>query len=429
MTGAEASTLVERDRRCVWHPFTQRGMGGEPLPVVSALGSTLRLEEGREVLDGISSWWCNTLGHGHPELLKAAREQMERLDHVMFASFTHEPAVALAEELIEAAPPGYGKVFFSDNGSTACEVAIKMAVQLFSNRGARHRTWVVALEDSYHGDTFGAMAAGERGVFSAPFDEMLFRVERVPAQGGAAGQERMREICSRGDVAAFIFEPLVQGAGGMKMHSVQALDGYLSIAREFGVVTIADEVMTGFGRLGPLFASSLLKHGPEILCLSKGLTGGTMPLAVTLVRDALFDEFVSPDHSRTFFHGHTYTAHPVACAVARRALALTAQSSCAEERARIEQRHRAFAQELQREGELSDVRVCGTILAFNRKSRSGSGYLSSAAKGVTQFFLERGVLLRPLGDVLYVLPPYCTSDGELEKIYGTIREFVRATTR
>ncbi len=423
------ASLVERDRMVVWHPFTQHAMGDLPLPVKAAKGSFLYLEDGRSVLDGISSWWCNTLGHGHPALLRAAREQMEQLDHVMFASFTHEPAVALAEELLESAPAGYSRVFFSDNGSTACEVALKLALQSFYNMGQRGRVKIIALEDGYHGDTFGAMSAGAAGPFSAPFADLLFSVERVPASGGEEAYERFRSLCQQGDVAAFIFEPLVQGAGGMKMHSPAVLDGYLAIAREHGVVTIADEVMTGFGRLGPLFASSLLCTAPDIMCLSKGLTGGTMPLAVTLVKEALFEQFLSSDHSRTFFHGHTYTAHPVACAVARKALELTRTPEVAADRARIERQHRAFADDLGGFEGVTDVRVCGTILACDVPGGSQRGYLSSATRGADSFFVNRGVLLRPLGDVLYVLPPYCTAAGDLERVYEVLSEFLAARPR
>lgn len=413
------SHLAARDSAAIWHPFTQRGMGAEPLPVIAARGARLTLEDGRDVIDGISSWWCNTLGHGHPELVAAAAGQMAVLDHVMFAGLTHEPAVTLAEDLLRALPPGYGKVFFSDNGSTACEVALKLALQLFHNRG-KARMRIVALEGAYHGDTFGAMAAGARGIFSAPFEGHLFPVDRLPIEGGAEACGRLERLCASGEVAAFIFEPLVQGAGGMRMYAASVLNSYIEIARRHGVVTIADEVMTGFGRLGPLFASSLLDHAPEVICLSKGITGGTLPLAVTVVRDALFDEFVSADHSRTFFHGHTYTANPVACAVARRALALTQKEECWLNRARIEEAHMTFAEELASRADVSRVRVCGTILALDLIGME-RGYTSSAGRGVSAMLLERGALLRPLGDVLYVLPPYCTTSGELGVLYGAIR--------
>jgi adenosylmethionine-8-amino-7-oxononanoate aminotransferase len=416
------SDLIERDERVVWHPFTQRGMGGESFPVVSARGTKLFLEDGRSVIDAISSWWCNTLGHGHPELVKAAAEQMARLDHVMFANFTHEPAVSLAEDLLSALPKGYGKVFFSDNGSTACEVALKLAVQLFHNRGEK-RSRIAALQGAYHGDTFGAMAAGARGLFTKPFERMMFNVLYLAPEGGADEYATFEEACRKGDLAAFIFEPLLQGAGGMRMYSQSVLEEYLSIARRYGVVTIADEVMTGFGRLGPLFASSLLSRRPDIVCLSKGLTGGTLPLAVTVVDDALASEFVSPDHSRTFFHGHTYTGNPTACAVARRAVALTQSAECEAARARIESTHRSFAQVLEGSAAVTNVRVLGTVLAFDRVAAL-KGYDSTSARGVADYFIRRGVLVRPLGEVLYVLPPYCITDEELGEVYRAIEEFL-----
>jgi len=416
--------LVGRDRSVVWHPFTQRGMLVDPLPVVGARGVLIELADGRRVIDGISSWWCNTLGHCSPELVRAATEQLSQLDHVIFASCTHEPAVSLAEGIIRHAPAGYGKVFFSDNGSTACEVAIKLALQLFVNRGGVRRTRILALEDAYHGDTFGAMAAGARGMFSAPFEDLLFEVDRVSTAGAEQDLQTVKECCASGDVAAFIFEPLVQGAGGMKMYSAEVLDAYMDICRAHGVVTIADEVMTGFGRTGALFASSMLKRPADILCLSKGLTGGTMPLALTVVTDDLFSEFISRDHSKTFFHGHTYTGHPVACAVAHRALEITAGEACQRDRERISFRHAEFAQRLRNLRNTSDVRVQGTILACNVVGDGETGYGSSATKGAFQFFIERGVLLRPLGDVLYCMPPYCITDEELSQVYRAIEEFL-----
>jgi len=419
-------SLISRDHSVVWHPFTQRGMAGDPLPVVSAKGAWLELEGGRKILDAISSWWCNTLGHSRPELVQAATEQLKRLDHVIFASCTHEPAVSLAEAIIRHAPNGYGKVFFSDNGSTACEVAIKLAVQLFANRGERGRSRIVALEGAYHGDTFGAMSAGARGLFSAPFEGLLFHVDRLSTEGSEQDRKRLAELCAQGDVAAFIFEPLVQGAGGMRMYPPEVLDGYLETCRRHGVVTIADEVMTGFGRTGPLFASSRLRVAPDVLCLSKGLTGGTMPLALTVVRDALFEEFVSNDHSRTFFHGHTFTGHPVACAVARTALELTASAECSRDRERIFRSHQQFSERLRGFPNAREVRVCGTILALNVAGSGGTGYSSTSTRGAQRFFLERGVLLRPLGDVLYVMPPYCASNDDLGIAYGAIEEFLRS---
>jgi adenosylmethionine-8-amino-7-oxononanoate aminotransferase len=409
----------------VWHPFTQVELAEPPLPVVSARGAKLVLDDGTELIDGISSWWCNTLGHGHPELLKAAMRQMETLDHVIFAGFTHEPAVSLAEELLAALPHRFDKVFFTDNGSSAVEVALKMAVQYWHNLGER-RTRIVALEDSYHGDTFGAMAAGARGLFAAPFEEMLFRVDRLSTSGTECDIERCRELCASDQVAAFIFEPKVQGAGGMKMYPPSVLDAYMEIFRAHGVLCIADEVMTGFGRTGPLFASSELHHAPDLICLSKGLTGGTMPLAVTACSRAIFEAFRSPDHSRTFFHGHTYTGNPIACAVARVSLRLTLEAECESRRGAIERSHKAFIGRLAEFGNARDARIAGTILAFTIRDSTERGYTSSVSQRALRFFRERGALIRPLGNVVYFMPPYCISDGELELVYDALIEFCRS---
>jgi adenosylmethionine-8-amino-7-oxononanoate aminotransferase len=416
------SSLVERDARCIWHPFTQIQLADPPLPVVSARGSRLVLDDGRELIDGISSWWCNTHGHGHPELVRAALSQMQTLDHVIFAGFTHEPAVCLAEELLAALPHRFDKVFFTDNGSSAIEVALKMAVQYWHNLGER-RTRIVALEDSYHGDTFGAMATGARGIFSAPFEEMMFRVDRLSTNGSEGDLERCRELCSSGEVAAFIFEPKVQGAGGMKIYPPAVLDAYIALFRENGILCIADEVMTGFGRTGPLFASSELLHSPDLICLSKGLSGGTLPLAVTACREALFDAFRSPNHSRTFFHGHTYTANPIACAVARASLKLTLSEECVARRGAIEKLHRSAASRLSRHGNVTDARVAGTILAFTLQDCGERGYTSTVSQRALRFFRERGVLIRPLGNVVYCMPPYCVTDEELGGIYDALDEF------
>jgi adenosylmethionine-8-amino-7-oxononanoate aminotransferase len=353
---------------------------------------------------------------------------METLDHVIFAGFTHEPAVALAEELLAVLPHRFDKVFFTDNGSSAIEVALKMAVQYWHNQGQR-RTRIVALEHSYHGDTFGAMAAGARGIFAAPFEEMLFRVDRLSTEGTERDLALCRELGASGEVAAFIFEPKVQGAGGMRVYPAAVLDSYMQILRAHGVVCIADEVMTGFGRTGSLFASSELRNPPDIICLSKGLTGGTLPLAVTACRNEIFDAFRSPDHSRTFFHGHTYTANPVACAVARASLQLTCQPACQVRRGEIEQRHAAFLERLAEFPHISEPRVAGTIVAFTIRDSATRGYTSSVSQRALRFFRERGVLIRPLGNVVYFMPPYCISDEELTVVYDALVDFCRLESR
>jgi adenosylmethionine-8-amino-7-oxononanoate aminotransferase len=415
--------LLKRDRDHVWHPFTQSGMNFPHLPVARAHAANLYLDGGSTLIDGISSWWCCIHGHCQERLASAAAQQFRTLDHVIFAGFTHEPAVALAEDILAVLPPGYSKVFYTDNGSTAVEAALKMAIQFWYNRGTP-KLGVIALEDSYHGDTFGAMAAGARSIFSAPFENHLYNVQRVTIDGSQATLEYFRSLCATQSIAAFIFEPLVQGAGGMCMYSATTLDSYLAIAREYNIVCIADEVMTGFGRTGPLFASSCLQHSPDIICLSKGLTSGTLPLAITACSTEIFNAFISSDHSKTFFHGHTYTANPIACAVARESLKILLEPDCSAARARIEKAHRVCAEKLRGLKHVINPRVTGTILAFDVAATDAPGYTSNIGRRAYDFFIERGVLLRPLGNVIYCMPPFCISDEELARCHHAMIEFV-----
>jgi adenosylmethionine-8-amino-7-oxononanoate aminotransferase len=419
--------LLERDRATVWHPFTQSGMEQDMLDIARAKGASLFLTSGEELLDGISSWWCNLHGHGHPALVEAATRQFETLDHVLFAGCTHEPAVQLAEQLLQVTPGELSKVFFSDNGSTAVEVAIKMAVQWWFNRG-EHRPVILALEDSYHGDTFGAMAAGARGLFTKPFDPLLFDVRHLSTRGSQEDLDLLEGLCHSRQAAAFIFEPLVQGAGGMRMYTAEVLNRYATVCRQYGVLCIADEVMTGFGRTGPLFASSTLSTPPDIVCLSKGLTNGSIPLAITACTEEVFQGFVSPDHSRTFFHGHTYTGNPIAAAIALASLKLTLSETCSEARTRINNAHIGCAETLRSIQGVTSVRVTGTILAFDVAENRSQGYLSSIRDRAMKFFRKNGVLLRPLGNVVYCMPPYCTTEAELHRIHTSIIEFASTPT-
>jgi adenosylmethionine-8-amino-7-oxononanoate aminotransferase len=420
--------LVTRDRERVWHPYTQTGFGVEPLGIVSAKGSYLTLEDGRSILDGISSWWCCLHGHGHSSLRQAASEQFEKLDHIIFGGFTHEPAVRLSEALCEVAPHNFQKVFFSDNGSTAVEVAIKLALQVWRNRGEK-RTKLIALEEGYHGDTFGAMSVGARSIFTEPFDDLLFSVDRLSLEATERDLERAEALCRAGEVAAFIFEPVVQGVGGMRMYAPSALDSYCAVMKRYGVLCIADEVMTGFGRTGPLFASASLKEAPDILCLSKGITSGTLPLAVSLCRDSVFNEFISSDHSKTFFHGHTYTANPIACAVALASLQLTISAECLDARERIAARHREVVEGLSDQPGIVNARSRGTIVAFDLIRQGDQGYGNGLAERARDFFVQRGVLVRPLGNVVYLMPPYCFTDDELGRAYDAMKLFVSEVTR
>lgn len=416
-------TLLHRDAATIWHPFTQVGRSAPPLPVVSAKGAYLYLDDGRKVLDGISSWWCNLHGHSHPEIVSAIAEQANTLDHVLFGGCTHPPAINLAEKLLSVIPMKNGKVFFSDNGSTAVEVALKIALQRWRNRGER-RVKIFALENAYHGDTFGAMAVGARGVFSAPFEDLLFEVERLPVYHNERALDYFTRTCQSGTVAACIFEPLVQGAGGFIMYPQSVLEEYINISQRYGVLTIADEVMTGFGRTGPLFVSTQLSKLPDLICLSKGLTGGSLPLAVTLCSEEIFDDFISKDHSKTFFHGHTFTANPIACAAALASWKISTSVECTESRERIRSSHSSFVKSLGVIAEGLQARVAGTILALNLRKRTGSDYNDPIGEKVAQQCLQRGILLRPLGDVLYFMPPYCVTERDLSEAYLTIQELL-----
>ena len=417
--------LPERDRAVIWHPFTQMQTAPLPIPIVRGEGSVLYDADGREYLDMISSWWVNLHGHAHPHIARRISEQLNTLEHVIFAGFTHQPAVELAERLLGILPQNQSKVFYSDNGSTAVEVALKMAFQYWHNLG-RPRRKVVALENAYHGDTFGAMAVSGRSAFTAPFTPFLFDVEYLPVP--EAGQEavvlqRAAELFTDG-VAAFIAEPLVQGAGGMVMYEPALLDQLIELARRNDTLIIADEVMTGFGRTGRLFASDHLEHKPDLMCLSKGLTGGTMALGVTTCTRAIYDAFLSDDKFRTLFHGHSFTANPLACTAALASMDLLLSDETQTNIRRITERHRDFALRLTDHPNATNIRQRGTLLAFDLVATGQTGYFSTIRDRAYNFLLERGVLMRPLGNVLYLMPPYCTTDAQLAYAYGQVEELL-----
>jgi adenosylmethionine---8-amino-7-oxononanoate aminotransferase len=407
-------TTSELDRQHVWHPYTQHAIAPPPIPIRRAEGAVLIDVDGREIIDAISSWWVTLHGHAQPEIAEAVARQARILEQVIFAGFTHEPAAQLAASLAERLPAGLTRVFFSDNGSTAVEVAIKMALQYWQNRG-EPRTLIAALDHAYHGDTFGAMAASARGLFTEPFGAHLFDVLRLPAPYDASLERALER-----PLAAVIVEPLLQGAGGMRMWSEATLRTIRQLTAERGVPLIADEVLTGFGRTGPLFACERAGIVPDIICLSKGLTGGFLPLGATAVKEEIFAAFLSTDRRHTLFHGHSFTANPLACAAACASLALLDGRS-AGRRAAIERSHREHLARIATHPCVSSPRVLGTVAAFNL---GGSGYLSPIGADLATFAIERHVLLRPLGDVVYVLPPYCTTDAQLDQIYGVITTFL-----
>ncbi|TAE30436.1 MAG: adenosylmethionine--8-amino-7-oxononanoate transaminase [Cytophagales bacterium] len=418
-------SLSTRDAAVLWHPFTQMQTAPLPIPIVRGEGSLLFDAEGRQYLDLISSWWVNLHGHAHPYIAERVSEQLRTLEHVIFAGFTHEPAVQLAERLLPILPSNQKRVFYSDNGSTAVEVALKMAFQYWHNLG-QPRPRVIAFDDAYHGDTFGAMAVGGRSAFSAPFAPFLFDVSYLPTPipGCEAAVLAQAEALFDNDVAAFIAEPLVQGAGGMQMYEPAVLDKLMRLAHHHGALVIADEVMTGFGRTGKLFASHHLAEQPDLMCLSKGLTGGTMALGVTTCTAAIYDAFLSDDKFKTLFHGHSFTANPLACTASLASMDLLLSVETQDSIKRIAGQHHAFAEELRQHKAVSNVRQRGTILAFDLVAGGQASYFSNIRDVAYNFLLDRGILMRPLGNVLYFLPPYCTTNEQLEQGYEAVRELL-----
>lgn len=415
-----------QDSEHIWHPFSPLA-GTPPFLVKKAKGLSLFTQDGREILDMISSWWVNIHGHANPKIAKAISRQSKKLEQVIFAGFTHKPAIKLAKKLKSILPKEQAKVFFSDDGSTAVEVALKLSLQYWHNQG-KPRMRMIAIEGAYHGDTFGAMSVGGRGIFNEPFDSLLFDVDFIPfPEGDGTNSIRAMEQKIGEDVAAFIFEPLVQGAGGMRMYAPDTLESLIKLARTKNIIVIADEVMTGFGRTGKIFATDHLpSQRPDIYCLSKGITGGFLPMGVTTVADFIVQAFPGDDLGKTFFHGHSYTANPLACAAANASMKILLSEEVQESIIRITNAHRQFAQSLPQHP-LFSVRQTGTILAIEIK-QNDAGYTSNLKEKIYRFFLDRNILLRPLGNVVYLLPPYVVTDEQLEQVYQAIREFLQELT-
>ncbi|MBH0238498.1 adenosylmethionine--8-amino-7-oxononanoate transaminase [Methylobrevis albus] len=403
----------------VWHPFTQHGSEPPPIRAVGTEGAYILAEGGRRILDLAASWWVVTHGHRHPAIVAAIKAAVDTMDQVIFAGFTHPYAEELARGLVRRAPPGLTRVFFSDSGSTAVEVALKMALGHFRHLGAR-RTRIVVLEHAYHGDTIGTMSVGARSVFNAPYEPLLFDVVRIPFPNGdgAATLAALEAACAGGDVAALLVEPLVLGAGGMLMYAPEVLAAMAAVARRHGALVLLDEIMTGWGRTGTLFACEQAGLAPDILCTSKGLTGGVVPLAATLATEAIFASHYSDDRARTFFHSSSFTANPVACAAALANLKLWDEEPVAARVAALcamqEQRLARF----RGDPRFVNVRRCGTIAALDLAG--SAGYLAGVGPQLKAFFLERDLLIRPLGNIIYLMPPYCVTGDELDRAYAAI---------
>ena len=407
----------------IWHPFTQHGLG-EPIPLVThAEGAALHTDDGRRIIDGISSWWVTTHGHRHPRIMAAIVEQTERLDQIIFAGWTHEPAETLARGLTAVMPKALSRVFFSDSGSTSVEVALKMALGFWTNRGApRHR--ILVMEHSYHGDTIGAMSVGARGVFNQAYAPLLFDVGTLPFPTAGSEQATLDalETACRDAPAALIVEPLILGAGGMLIYSARVLAEMRAICARHEVLFIADEVMTGWGRTGTLLACEQANVVPDILCLSKGLTGGTVPLAVTMATEAIYDAHLSDDRARMFFHSSSYTANPIACAAANANLAIWREEPVLARIAKLAANQRRRLESLADRPDVGHARALGTITAIDLSDPMGSGYLSQLGPKLLAHFQERNLLLRPLGSTIYVMPPYCIEDADLDRLYDGIGE-------
>jgi adenosylmethionine-8-amino-7-oxononanoate aminotransferase len=408
----------------LWHPTTQVAVAPEPLRVVSARGCLLELDDGRQLIDAISSWWVTLHGHSEPSIAAAIGRQALQLEQVIFANFSHPPAETLATRL--SALTGLERLFFSDNGSTAVEVALKIAWQWWRNQGSERRQ-LIAFEGAYHGDTFGAMALGDRSLFTAPYDELLCDVARIPwphthwgdgdvEQREAAALEQLEQAL-RTPTAALIVEPLIQGASGMRLVRPSFLRAVAERVQASGALLIADEVMTGFGRTGALFACQRAGIQPDLMALSKGLTGGFLPMGVTMARERLYQGFISDTPSHTFFHGHSFTANPLGCAAALASLDLLQHNP--ERYQQFEARHRPALEQLSNHPRVKQVRCLGTMAAFELEAGATS-YLNPVGRKIQRLCLEQGVFLRPLGNVVYLLPPLSISDSQLERCYAAL---------
>lgn len=413
-------SLVERDLAVIWHPYTQMKTAQPPIPIVRGEGTCLFDERGNKYIDAISSWWVNIHGHSHPYIARKISEQLNVLEHAIFAGFTHPGAVELAERLLAILPDNQSKAFYSDNGSTAIEVAIKMCLQYWHNKGEQ-RTKILAFKNAYHGDTFGAMSVSGRSAFTAAFDRLLFEVEFIDLPNADNIESIKTHISSfKSQISSFVFEPLVQGSAGMIMYEPGYLNELMAHCRLEGILMIDDEVFTGFGRTGKPFACNHVQIQPDIMCFSKGLTGGTMAFGLTTCTQQIYEAFLSDDKMKTLFHGHSYTANPVACAAALASLDLFLEPSTKNNIERIVNRHKEFAKKVSGHKSLKSTRQTGTILALEWETGNNTSYFSGLRDKLYHYFLDAGIILRPLGNIIYILPPYCITDNELDYIYSTI---------
>ncbi len=416
--------LSERDQKHLWHPYTQHKTAQLPIAITKGEGALLWDENNKEYIDAIASWWVNPYGHSNKIIANAIYKQLTTLEHVLFGGFTHEPAVVLSEKLMDILPNNQKKLFFSDNGSTAVEVAIKVAMQYFFNNNEK-KTTIIAFENAFHGDTFAAMAASGISFFTEAFKGSMIDVVRIPVP--VKGQESisyqaLEKAISDKMVAGFIFEPLVQGAAGMIMYEPEALDNLIQICKDRNVITIADEVMTGFGKTGKTFACDFLQNQPDMMCLSKALTGGTIPMAITTFTQELFDGFYSDDINKALFHGHTFTANPTGCAAALASLELLQTNEMQQNLERINQSHLQFQKKIENHPKVKTTRVLGVIIAIELKTEAVETYYGNLRNKLYDFYIKNGVILRPIGSIIYILPPYIITKNQLDKVYKIVEQ-------
>ena len=416
--------LSERDKLYNWHPYTQHKIHSNFPAIVRGRDEFLWDENNKQYIDAIASWWVNPFGHSNPIIAAAIYKQLTTLEHVLFGGFTHQPVVELAEKLIQIIPSNQRKFFYSDNGSTAVEVAIKASFQFFFNKGIKKNT-IIAFEDAFHGDTFGAMAVSGISLFTEAFQGSLINVVRIPVPVKGKEDEAvllLKEAIQNNEVASFIFEPLVLGAAGMIMYEPKILDELIAICRENEVLTIADEVMTGFGKTGKYFASDYLTELPDMMCLSKALTGGTIPMAITSFTQEIFDGFVSDSVNHAFFHGHTFTANPTGCAAALASIKLLKDAKTTANIERINQNHVQFEQHIKKHPKVLNTRSLGVIFALDIKVSEKQGYYGNLRNQLYEYFISKGVILRPVGNTIYILPPYIITNESLQQIYLVIED-------